>query len=314
MALPPDPNPQTDAELGALGQQPSAGMVVLFADVAGSTKLYDSLGDVLAKKMVDECLALMSATVARYGGRVIKTIGDEVMCVLPDADNACLAATDIQLGITALPAVQDRKRAVRVGLHFGPVIEDNADVFGDTVNLASRMAGLAKAMQIITTHDTVQRLSPVLRKASRAIAALSVKGKDDDIEVAEIIWQTDVELTMVTPSIAAKPKTAKLHLQCGAMEMLVEQPNASIVLGRDLGCQVVVADRMASRQHARIERRQDKFFLIDQSSNGTYVSFEGKPEISLRREEVVLRGQGRIAFGRSVGESSEATVVFTVHG
>ena len=134
-------------------------MAVLFADISGSTKLYDTLGDTQAKRLIDECIGLMRGAVAHYGGRVIKTIGDEVMCVLPDADNGCLAATEMQLKIAALPAVADVKRAIRVGFHAGPVIEEASDVFGDTVNLAARMAGLAKGMQIITTQATVERLS-----------------------------------------------------------------------------------------------------------------------------------------------------------
>ena len=287
-------------------------MAVLFADIAGSTKLYDTLGDTQAKKMVDECIALMRGIVAQYGGRVIKTIGDEVMCVLPDADSGCLAATDMQLKITALPAVSNVKRAIRTGFHAGPVIEDNNDVFGDTVNLAARMAGVAKAMQIITTRATVDLLSPLLRNSSRSIAALSVKGKGDDVEVCEIIWQGGDELTTMSTSAASASKHATLRLQYGPMEVVLDKPNASIVLGRDASCNIAVAERMASRHHARIERRRDKFFLIDQSTNGTFVVFTGEAEITLRREEVMLRGAGRIAFGRSVSESTEGTVGFTL--
>jgi hypothetical protein len=286
----------------------------LFADIAGSTKLYDTLGDLQAKKMVDECINLMRGVVAQYGGRVIKTIGDEVMCVLPDADSGCLAATDMQLKIMALPAVADVKRAIRVGFHFGPLIEENNDVFGDAVNLAARMAGLAKSMQIITTRVTVDQLSPLLKNSSRRIAALAVKGKGDDVEVCEIIWQASDELTMATPSLITAPKPTRLHLTHGTTSLVLEQANAGLVLGRDASCQIVVADRMASRQHARIERRQGKFFLTDQSTNGTFVAFAGEVELTLRREEVMLRGQGQIAFGRSVSASSDDTVEFSVQG
>lgn len=309
MSLDPDSQSQADA----LARKPATIMAVLFADIAGSTKLYDTLGDTQAKKMVDECIALMRGIVAQYGGRVIKTIGDEVMCVLPDADSGCLAATDMQIKITELPAVSDVKRAIRAGFHAGPVIEENNDVFGDTVNLAARMAGVAKAMQIITTRATVELLSPLLRKSSRSIASLSVKGKGDDVEVCEIIWQGEDELTtMAATSAASASSLATLRLQYGPTELLLEKPNTSIVLGRDADCHIAIADRMASRHHARIERRRDKFFLIDQSTNGTYVVFAGELEIALRREEVMLRGKGRIAFGRSVSESSEGTVEFTL--
>ena len=290
----------------------STELAVLFADIAGSTKLYDTLGDTQAKLLIDECIHLMRDIIGRYAGRVIKTIGDEVMCVLPDADSGLLAATDMQLKIAALPAVSDVKRAIRVGFHFGPVIEENNDVFGDTVNLAARMAGLAKGMQIITTLATVQQLSLTLRASTRKIAALSVKGKGDDVEVCEVIWQDGGDLTAATPSTAEPTARSKLYLTHGAQELTLEQANASVLLGRDASCQVVVADRKASRTHARIERRRDKFFLVDQSTNGTFVTFVGEAEIALRREEVMLRGRGRIAFGHSLGDSSDETVEFAV--
>jgi len=289
-------------------------LAVLFADIAGSTKLYDTLGDAQAKRMIDDCIALMRSVTEQYGGRVIKTIGDEVMCVLPDADSGCLAATDMQLKISALPIVSGVQRAIRAGFHVGPVIEENNDVFGDTVNLAARMAGLAKGTQIMTTRSTVDRLSPMLRGSTRPIAALSVKGKGDDVEVCEIIWQASEEMTMATPSLSAAARHVELRMRHAGQDHVLEQANSGIILGRDASCQIVVADRMASRQHARIERRRDKFFLIDQSTNGTFVAVEGEPEISLRREEVMLRGSGKIAFGHSVGETSDEVVEFTVTG
>jgi class 3 adenylate cyclase len=288
-------------------------MSVLFADISGSTRLYDTLGDTQAKKLVDECIGIMRDIVARYKGRVIKTIGDEVMCVLPDADSGHLAAADMQLRISALEIVGNVRRAIRVGFHCGPVIEENNDVFGDTVNMAARMAGLAKGMQIITTRATVDKLSAPLRSSTRGIAALSVKGKGDDVDVCEVIWQATDDLTMATASIAAV-KPVKLQLRHGAKALTLEQANSGISIGRDAGCQVVLADRMASRVHARIERRRDKFFLIDQSTNGTFVNFAGEAEIVLRREEVMLRGQGRIAFGHSMAESAEETLDFEVQG
>lgn len=289
-------------------------MSVLFADISGSTKLYDTLGDTQAKKLVDECIAIMRDIVARYKGRVIKTIGDEVMCVLPDADSGHLAATDMQLKVSSLAVVGNVRRAIRVGFHCGPVIEESGDVFGDTVNMAARMAGLAKGMQIITTRATVEKLSAPLRSSTRGIAALSVKGKGDDVDVCEVIWQAGEDLTMATASIAAAARPVKLSVRHGAKELVLEQANSGITIGRDAGCQIVLADRMASRVHARIERRRDKFFVIDQSTNGTFVNVAGEAEVVLRREEVMLRGEGRIAFGHSLAESADETVDFVVQG
>lgn len=117
---------------------------VLFADVAGSTKLYEALGDKLAKKLVDEVLAALTIITRRHGGRVIKTIGDEAMCVFASAERGFYAAIDIQQKIDTVPVVSGSKRRIRIGFHAGPVIEEKGDVFGDTVNTAARMSGLAR--------------------------------------------------------------------------------------------------------------------------------------------------------------------------
>lgn len=298
---------------GSASARPTATMAVLFADVVGSTRLYDSFGDTVAKQMIDECLAVLRAVVQQYGGRVIKTIGDEIMCVLPSADNGCLAATDMHHKVMALPMVSAVKRSVRIGFHFGPVIEENNDVFGDTVNVAARMAGLAKGMQIITTGATVACMSPMLQLSTRSIAALSVKGKGDEVNVSEVIWQGGEELTMSTASITvttARAVTLKLEHQGRAY--VVDHAHAAVVLGRDAQCDVAIADRNASRQHARIECRRDKFFLVDQSTNGTFVAFAREAEVVLRREEIMLRGTGRIGFGHSVDLAGAEFVTFSV--
>jgi adenylate cyclase len=287
-------------------------LTVLFADVVGSTRLYETFGDDQAKQMIDECLDVLRGVVLHYGGRVIKTIGDEIMCVLPSADNGCLAATDMHHKIMALPMVSKVKRSVRIGFHYGPVIEENNDVFGDTVNLAARMAGLAKGMQIITTGATVACLSPMLRLSTRSIASLAVKGKGDEVEVSEVIWQGGEELTMSTASIAFTAKPVTLSLQHAGQTLELEYEG--IVLGRDAQCNVVISDRNASRQHARIERRRDKFFIVDQSTNGTFVVFANEPEVVLRREELMLRGSGRIGFGHSVDLPDTETVSFSIKG
>jgi class 3 adenylate cyclase len=285
---------------------------VLFADISGSTMLYDKLGDTAAKMLVDECLDIMRSVTLRRGGRVIKTIGDELMCVFPDADRGSLAATDMQLAVSTLPAASGVRRAIRVGLHAGPLIQEQGDVFGDTVNTAARMASLAKANQIITTGATVMLMSPLLRSSTRHIAALAVRGKGDEVEVCEVLWQPSDELTMAA-SFGAQPNVfQRLRLTHGSRNLSLEAGGGFVAIGRDPTCHIALTGRKASRLHARIEWRRDKFFLIDQSTNGTYVTFVDEDEVVLRREEVMLRGQGFICFGHSIADSAEETVDFLV--
>jgi len=88
-------------------------------------------------------------------------------------------------------------------------------------------------------------------------------------------------------------------------EKVLDATQGSFSLGRDAASDIIINDRRASRTHARIERRRDKFVLIDQSTNGTYVTFVGEAEFALKREEVILRSKGRISFGHAFDENSE---------
>lgn len=280
-------------------------LCVLFADVSGSTRLYEKLGDKEALHAVERCINRMTRATEQFKGRVIKTIGDEVMAVFDTAEAGMDAACSMQQKVDDLPPVRGIKLAIRVGFHFGPAIEEAKDVFGDTVNTSARMAGLAKAGQIITTADTVNALPALLRQSTREIDALSVKGKAEDVHVCEVLWQESDDLTMKSASVAPAPAAARMIVRHGGGEKAIDPSHGVFSLGRDAACDIIINDRRASRTHARIERRRDKFVLIDQSTNGTYVTFDGEAEFALKREEVILRSKGRISFGHAYDDGGE---------
>lgn len=290
---------------------------LVFADVSGSTQLYEKLGDAQALAAVERCVDCMTRATLLNKGRVVKTIGDEVMAVFDSAAQGMQAASEMQQRIDELPPpAPGVKLAIRAGLHFGPALVENNDVFGDTVNTAARMAGLAKAGQIITTADTVAALPDLLRLSCREIDALAVKGKAEDVRVCEIIWQESAELTMMSTRMApAAPVALRLKLRYGGVETVLDATRAHVALGRDAASDIVIRDPRASRSHAKIERRRDKFVLVDMSSNGTFVTFHGETEFALKREETLLRGSGRIVFGHAWagGEPAEA-MEFSVEG
>ena len=288
----------------------SPDLAVLFADVSGSTKLYESLGDKDALATIGRCVALMSSVCVGHGGRVVKTIGDEVMAVFPSADEAAEAAAEMQSRVSEHAPVGGSRLAIRVGFHFGPAIETAGDVFGDSVNVASRMAALAKREQTILSSHTVAALAPAPRARVREVDTLSVKGKTQDIGIFELMWQdSDADLTAV--ATRWKPLPARIVLRHGATERVLDETATTITLGRDAQNDIVIADRKASRLHARVERRRDKFVIVDQSSNGTYVTVDGEPEIMLRREELMLRGRGRVAFGHAHADDPVEFLAFS---
>ena len=286
-------------------------MAVLFADVSDSTRLYESLGDTAAFGGVRGVLGSLRDVSNAFGGRVVKTIGDGLMCVFPDADSAAGAAAEMQRSIAQRPPLErGKKLTIRVGFHVGPVIQDGDDVFGDCVNVAARMAALALAGQAITTAGTVAALSAHLRESTRPIDALPVKGKTEGVEVHELLWHSSSERTVIPgrAPTAAPQRGGVLALRL-AHRGRQTSVTISATFGRDADNTVVITDPMASRRHAKIERRADHFVLVDQSSNGTYVTIGGS-EVRLRREEVVLHSSGRIAFGHSTSDTNAETVEF----
>ena len=248
-----------------------------------------------------------------HGGRIIKTIGDEMMATFPDADGAAEAAAEMQERIAALAPRERVRLAMRVGFHFGAAIDTGDDVFGDSVNVAARMVAFAKGEQVILSAPAVATLAAPLRERVRQIDSVNVKGKQDDIGIFELLWQdSESELTAMLTRPSALP--AHLRLRHGANELELDEGRPSCTFGRDLSNDIVIADRLASRMHARIERRRDKFVLADQSSNGTYVTIDGEPEVALRREEMILRGRGKISFGHARGDGAGESVEFFVGG
>ena len=280
--------------------QKNVEIAVMFADVSGSTRLYDTAGDAVAFAAVGRVVAYLSETAERCGGRVIKTIGDEVMCAFPDADAATAAALEMQLGVEAMPAVAGSPLAIRVGFHFGPAVERDGDVFGDSVNLAARLSDLAIRGQVITSRATVDRLNPTLRACCRVLYETDVKGKAEAVEICEVLWRDTEEATTLVvnrPGPASAPQV--LTLVYRDREVVLDASRRSITLGRDKTAEMVVDEPKASRNHGRIELRSGKFMLVDHSANGTYLAIDGDKEYVLRREEYPLHGRGWITLGQS---------------
>lgn len=284
---------------------------VLFADICGSSRLYEKLGDAEALRAVERCLHRMERAAEAAKGRIVKTVGDELMVTFESAEAAVQAAGEIQLRVDALPPVSGVSLAIRIGLHHGEVIEENNDVFGDTVNIASRLVELARAGQVFTTAATAASLSPELRERTRPLESLAVKGKDEEIDVVEVLWNRgDEDLTMRFSAQPPAIRETRLQLRHGGQELWLAATRPNATFGRDPNADLVTRDSRASRSHGRIERRRDKFVLVDESTNGTYIKFHGEPELVLRREEVILRGRGRIAFGHSTEEPGDEIVDF----
>lgn len=290
---------------------------VLFVDISGSSQLYVDLGDAHASERVRACLGLLQRVVEANSGRLIKAIGDGLMCDFADVDQALQAAQEMHVSI-ADSSDDASLSGIHVGCHYGPVIESEGDLYGDTVNVAARVAGVARAGQIIVTQETVAQLSGDRRQQVRALSDVSVKGRLDALTVLEYLWRPQGDLTRPHRTVrsrggpAAGSKSARLRLVFRDREVWLHRPASAITLGRDSACDLEIQDPGASRQHATIAIRGDKVVIVDHSSNGTYVAWDEESETWLRREEMILPPRGRISLGRST-RAPHATIVEFFH-
>ena len=292
----------------------SQSLTILFADVSGSTKLFETRGDVEARRLVSAMLNALAEVTGRHGGHVIKTIGDEIMCTFPGPMQGLLGAIDMQKRIAQDVIFAQLSLAIRIGLHHGDTLVEDNDVYGDAVNTAARMASLAKREQIITTASTVRMLTNSGMLRTRSVGTARVAGKQLPIDIVDVTWQEDTSnVTMVQRAIRldASPQT-RIHLQLRYRGQAIELDELSppFTLGRDATSSLMVEAEWVSRYHALIEYKRGFFVLSDRSTNGTYIQFGEDDELRLHRDEVHLRRGGIISLGQTIALNPDHLLYF----
>ena len=281
-------------------------LTVMFADVSGSTALFEKLGDREAMHAVERCLKRMNRSIDGYKGKTIQIVGDELLASFETAEEACQAAIDMQQRIADLPPVSGLKLTIRIGLHCGVVSEGEGKLSGPAVNSAARIAGIARRDQILCSSDLVEELpQPGVITADAMPKLGTVAENGVDLSLYQIHWPSYQgggsypNSTFGPQSHLPQQPVERLCVRYRGKAFLVDEKTPVLTIGRDLGCKLTIDDRKASRQHARVERRNDGFYLVDTSTNGTFVTLSGRQEILVRRHEVQLDGKGRVSFGTS---------------
>lgn len=287
-------------------------LAVMFADIAGSTGLYESLGDARAHRVVAAALQLMSDAVRTCAGRIVKTVGDELLCTFPSADDGARGSIAIQQALAGRQVPQAERVAVRIGVNYGSLVEAAGDVFGDSVNVAARLVEIARPHQILTTATFVERLSPAQRSRARELELIGVRGRDSYVPVWELAWRAEDQQTQRVLSPARQARTGSLlRLEFRGRSWELWREGDALTMGRDESSHVLLDGQLASRYHARIMVRNRKFILTDHSTNGTYVLPEGGETVAVMHEEYLLEGNGEISFGRVRANAGNESLRYT---
>ncbi|MEO8410155.1 MAG: adenylate/guanylate cyclase domain-containing protein [Propionivibrio sp.] len=289
---------------------PAAARCVLFANVAGNARLHEKLGSAETARAVDRCLKRMERAVTAFGGRIVKTAGNELSAVFDLANEAYYAALEMQQRVGDLPPVSGVELAVRVGFSHGSLSEADGNLRGPAVEQALYLTGLAKPGQTLTSSQARATLSLVLKKSTRNLGPASASGKAQGMNVFEAMPPDAAALATLAAGASGAAATGDervgaLRLRYADTVTTLDEHKKEIRIGRDADSDIVIHDRRASRQHATIARRRDRFVLIDNSTNGTYVTVASRPELLVRREECVLRERGRLCFA-APGSNADA--------
>jgi len=285
-------------------------VTVMFADIVGSTRLYEILGDAIAEELVTKTLKQLSSIAVKNDGEAIKTIGDEVMCRFSRVDQAISAATDMHVFLArkTVPS-RDYKLAIRVGAHHGSTIEKDGDLYGDAVNLASRMTALARGGKTMITEYAYEQLPDAIRGRCRHYICTTVKGKELPIDVYDVVWEQTDELTSIVGNEASSAMRSILTISYNESVIKMSANTiTSLTVGRGQDRDLIVPSSQASREHCKIECNRGKFVFSDDSANGSYLNHD-QTELFFHQERVPLLGEGLI----SLGEPSENNPDFLLH-
>lgn len=283
-----------------------ANTAVLFADITGSSRLFVEAGDERARELVAATLDAWSALTAAPGGQVVQLRGDGMLCTFPTVDAALAAA----VAMRDLP--YQAPLSMHAGIHAGPVQQEGDQLYGDVVNIAARMADIAKRFEIVLTQAAAQQLSDTERWNLRLIRQVPVKGQAAPMNIFLLAYD-EAHSTEYRPPDRTKTFSTRLELRHGHKVVVVDAGAAVCLIGRDHDCTIQVEHRLVSRRHASVERVSGKFFLQDHSTNGTYVADDGSGgPVLVQRELYQLKGQGVISLGVEPDKNADNLIRFAI--
>lgn len=297
---------------------------VVFTDLIGSTGVFEALGNVKAAQIVTQLTQWIREVCEAHGGRVVKTLGDGVLAVFPHAGRAIDAVVQLQRGHQQRMQQQSLELAMpmRIGVATGEVEIVDADCYGDAINVAARLNDLAGPNEILVDGAGLDQAERVDGVHFRSLGAISVRGRQEPCSVFQVEWQDHEPSELMTLLAAPETVDPQFHGQVPGkqIELRWREERKSfkwfelpIHIGRIYHSDFMVNDPRVSRTHARVEWRNGHMMLVDVSSYGSWVRFEGSAsELQLRRDECVLHDRGEMALGSSFADVTAPVVRFSV--
>lgn len=296
---------------------------VLFADLRGSTSLYETLGNAEATSVVTHTVTMMARTVPKCDGQLIKTLGDGLMAVFDSSEDGLKSAGQMHDELEHLvsrgrehgASAGLRSLRLQVALARGEVVEMAGDCFGDAVNVAARLLDHAGDNETLVTAGVLNDLPSDQRSRFRSLDWMHLRGRAEPVHVHVLGLRRHADATAQTQfgAVEPSPDPEGIRLAWQDMVRVYAAEHLPVVLGRSPQATFRLDDSKVSRSHARIDWTGGTFQLTDMSYNGTYVRFGGSDElITLRRGSCTLHGYGVIGLGGAPADAGSPSIRFDV--
>ena len=270
---------------------------VLFAEIIGASQLHQRLEASEALRALERCKHRLMRAVESGGAQLLMQGSEELCAAFERCDAALHAASEMLERVAALPPIRGVSLGLRVGLHWGAVAEDAPDGC-TTVGLTRMIAAHAEAGQALASESAVRLTTPAMRN----LTGLDMSRRRQLDGMAEALYVIGQRPAQGAALPVSEPGLSRLEVRYQSHRLLVDALHPVLQLGRAQGSDLVLVSQHASRQHARIECREDGFYLVDSSANGTWLSFASGASHRLLHQAIRLDESGSFGCGHAPDE------------
>ncbi len=291
-------------------------LAILYADVSGSTHIYEKHGDKVARENIGTCISILKSVAESHNGCIVKTIGDEAMCEFPNPVKAAMAAKEMHEELE-LASLQGKfsigEIHVKIGWHYGEIKYRGKEIIGNAPVTAQQIINLAKADEILTSKQSIEALPDELKQNARLIDSVEAEAWTGELKVYALPWEeNDDEVTRIGSSSMLEDDASHktLLLDYTDKQIRLDSEHTHCRIGRGKENDLCVEGEFTSKNHAEIIYRHGIFHVKDNSTNGTAIYFANGRDVRLHREEENLTDHGTIYFGGTPLNDPHAGVVF----
>ena len=291
-------------------------LVILYADVSGSTRLYETFGDKVASADIHRCLELLTEVAEKYSGKKVKTIGDEVMCLFYQTEKAAQAAikmNQVLRDASEAGRFQSGELHIKMGWHYASATTRGDDIIGPAATIAQQIIKLAKRDEILTTQICIDELPLIIKASANFIDQIEAEDGSGFIKVFALPWDDEDDgatVVAATQKVSSDTADGRLLLRYRDQQIEMSTKKTHCTVGRGEDNDLVVYGNFSSRHHAEIYYRHGRFHLADISTNGTGVLHADNEFVILHREDKILHDNGKICFGGKPETDPDAVVTY----